>query len=172
MTTDISLKNYSYTSPRGYEGAPAGTTVNFDLRGTLEGFINGDADPLPFGRVVITRADGKQGLPSETGQTVVGVSIALSHYEADKQFQGDTGTPFNYPLTVVKKGIIWMLAETNITKGGDVFFRHTANASPGANESLGRIRADADTAKADAITGIKLLEDAVAGSLVRVEIDL
>lgn len=172
MATDISLKNYSYTSPVGYEGAMAATNVGFDLRGTLEGFINGDTDPIPFGRIVITRSDGKQGLPSETGQTVVGVSIALAHYEANQQFLGSTGTPKDYPLTVVKKGIIWMLAETNITKGANIFFRHTANDPVGANEAIGRIRADADTAKADQITGLKLMSNAVAGQLVRVEVDL
>lgn len=171
MASDIALNNYSYTSPKGYEGAPAASVVGFDLRGTLEGFINVDADPLPFGRVVVTKSGG-QGLPSTTGQVVVGVSIALAHYQADTQFLGNTGTPTNYPLTVVKKGIVWMLAETNITKGAAIYFRHTANDPVGANEALGRIRADADTAKADEITGLKLLSDAVAGELVRVEIDL
>ena len=241
--TDISLTNYSYTSPRGYEGTPAGSIVNFDLRGTLEGFINGDTSPLPFGRVVATRADGKQGLPTKLDQTVVGVSLALAHYEASSQFEGNAGTPYNYPLTVAKKAILFMLAETNITKGVDIYFRCISKATPGANDALGRIRNDADALdvtnvaltsnvatitvaahglavgqvvtiagltetalngthtittvptantftfaltnanissaadtgtidRADLITGIKLLEDAVAGSLVRVEVDL
>lgn len=171
MPSDIRLDNYSYTSPVGYEGAPAGTTVNFDLRGTLEGFINVDDEPIPHGRIVVNK-EGGQGLPSEADQTVAGVSIALAHYQASTQFQGNTGTPSGYPLTLLKNGIIWMLPETNITKGATIYFRHTMNSSPGANEALGRIRANADTGKADEITGLKLLSDAVAGQLVRVEIDL
>jgi hypothetical protein len=171
MTSDISLTNYSYFSPKGYEGAPAGSTTNFDLRGTLEGFINADTTSIPFGRVVVNKSGG-QGLPSTASQTVAGVSIALAHYEANSQFSGNPGTPPDYPLTLAKKAIIWMLPETNITKGSAIYFRHTANSTPGANEALGRIRANADTSKADLIAGLKLLSDAVAGQLVRVEIDL
>lgn len=143
MASDISLKNYSYTSPVGYEGAPAGTTVNFDLRGTLEGFINADSTTLPFGRVVVNKSGG-QGLPTATNQTVAGVSIALAHYAADTQFRGNAGTPPDYPLTLAKNAILYLLPETNITKGASIFYRCINKATVGTNEALGRIRADAD----------------------------
>jgi hypothetical protein len=139
----IALDNYSLESPKGYEGAPAGSIVGFDLRGTLEGMVNATGSPIPFGRVIVNKSIG-QGLPATLDETVAGVSIGMAHFESDANFGGNAGTPDKFPLTVAKKAIIWMLAEQNISYGASIFYRAIMPAGAAGNNALGRIRADAD----------------------------
>jgi hypothetical protein len=165
--------NYSLFSERGLEGHVSSLLPGAYFFGTSEGLFNADDAPIPFGRVIVYKGsvDGGVGLPSATGQTVAGISFYQAQFEASEQFNGDAGTPAEYSVTLAKRNlIVLMMPETNITKGATLYFRHTANTTPGANEALGRIRANADTAKADELTGVRLIEDAVAGTPCKVEL--
>jgi hypothetical protein len=139
----IALDNYSLQSPKGYEGAPAGSIVGFDLRGTLEGMVNATGAAIPFGRVLTNKTNG-QGLPANLDETVAGVSIGMAHYESDANFGGNAGTPDKFSLTVAKKAIIWMLAENAIDYGDSVFYRVIMPSGAAGDKALGRIRSDAD----------------------------
>jgi hypothetical protein len=164
--------NYSLFSERGLEGHVASLLPGAYFFGTSEGLFNNDETPLPFGRVVTYQGvDGGVGLPSDADQDVAGVTFYQAQFEASSQFGGDAGIPSEYPVTLAKRNVIvLMVPETNISKGSPLYFRHTANGTPGANEALGRIRANADTAKADLLTGVRLIEDAVAGTPCKVEL--
>lgn len=171
MSASQVTSNYSLFSERGLEGHVDSLLPGAYFFGTSEGLFNQDATPLPFGRVAVYKGavDGGVGLPSATGQDVAGITFYQAQFEeAD---DGSTGVPSGFSITLAKRNlIVLMMPEVNLAKGADLFFRHTANGSPAANEALGRIRGNADTAKADALTGVRLIEDAVAGTPCKVEL--
>ena len=77
--------------------------------------------------------------------------------------------PASRPIGVIRRGRLWVLAETAVARWTHPFVRFAAG--PGGTE-LGSFRADADTASAAELTHAIFLTDATAGTLVLVEIDL
>jgi hypothetical protein len=158
--------DYSVYQARGYEGQVI-TTYPSGIRNGQ----NVSGVRVPFGRVLV-RGTGNTDcrLPSATGQAVMGFSIKTDIYETDAD--GSPSYPVNRPLNRLLKGEMLVKVETAVTPDSPVFFRHTANSSPGVNEAIGRLRVDADTAKADALPGVKFLEAGAAGSFVKISVDM
>lgn len=162
-----------YSMDTAYEGQIASLQNYTHIKGIQDGIVNSQASVLPFGRFVIEKPSGEAGeiqLPSATGQTLIGVVPFQDRFEKD--IDGNSGIPAGQTAGVMVKGIVWVRAEDAMSRGADVYVRHTANVTPGTFEAIGRIRSDADTANADAVTNVKLLDNVVAGGLARLELDL
>jgi hypothetical protein len=90
----------------------------------------------------------------------------------DQSREGGSDWPTKRPTPVLRRGRIWVMAESAIARWTHPFVRHAA----GAGTELGSFRGDADVvALADTATVcpfILALTDAEAGSLVLVEISL
>lgn len=126
---------------------------------------------IPFGRIVVKGAgDLDVVLPTVTGGYVMGVATKTDVYERGHNANplSISGYAANKSVNVLRKGTVLMLVETAVTPTSPVFFRHTANGTPGANEAIGRLRTNADTARADALPNCQFLETGAAGSLVKV----
>lgn len=159
--------NYQIYMDRGFEG----DVITAEPRHTRTG-INSGVVAIPFGRIVV-KGTGDQDcvLPSATAGIVQGVTTKTEVYEKDYT----TGIPSYLPkksVNILQKGTVLMQVEAAVTAGGSVFFRHTANGSPATFEGIGKVRANADTAKADQLVGAKFLEAGVAGAFVRVALNL
>lgn len=105
-----------------------------------------------FGRACLAVVGAGDQFVQPTGSAGVFIGI-LKHTHAIEQSQvvvGAAGLPVNHPGAVMRRGRIWVVAETVIDDVTDgVFYRHT---TPGAApEFLGRFRNDADTADATLI---------------------
>lgn len=73
------------------------------------------------------------------------------------------------PTPVVRRGRIWVLAESDIARWTHPFIRFAAGAG---GTVLGGFRGDADSASAAVLTSAIAITDAAAGELVLVEINL
>lgn len=159
----------SLTHDIGFEGQLASGQRFVNRVGTFSELFNGSSVFLPFGRFVVANgALGDVRLPSATGQTVIGVTEFVHKYEKDLDL--NSGIPPMREVTLIKRGIIYMLAETALVANTNPFVRHTANPAPASFEGIGRIRNNADTAKADLFTGARVLRTVVAGEIVPVEL--
>ena len=165
-----------YQFVRGYEGQVANIQDYRHIGGTQETFVNGSTEFLPFGRVVVRNAADPSclELPSAPGQEALGVAILNDRFMAFQDDPRSTGYPPNQVTPILRKGVIYMVAETALTRGGALFFRHTENAVPSANEALGRVRADADGGNAEAFAAgtFRVTEDVLAGEIVAILFDL
>lgn len=113
---------------------------------------------ITFGKGVIATAnEGETTLPSATGFIFTGVSIqsqkAQTNAAAAAQYNIDDAVP------VLRKGRIWVLAETVVDPTQPVYLRHTANAGTTAP---GRFGNTADTANADQIANARWLTKTTA----------
>lgn len=165
-----------YFLEKGFEGQVANIQDYRHIAGTQEEYVNGMSEYLPFGRVVVRDLTDatKLSLPSQTGQTPLGIAIYNDRFMAQSDDPRVTGFPPNQTVPVLKKGVIYMLAETALTVGGALFFRHTVSASPTAFTAIGRVRNNADTATADAFPAgtFRVTENVAAGEIVAVHFDL
>lgn len=127
-----------------------------------------------FGRAcLLVVTDGDQFV-QPTGSAGVFLGV-LQHSHAIEQSQvvaGAAGLPVNHPGAVIRRGRVWVVAETIIDDLNDgVFYRHT---TPGADpEALGRFRNDADTADATLIPDARWVRVTTAtGALTVIELNL
>lgn len=126
-----------------------------------------------FGRACLAvTTDGDQFV-QPTGSAGVFLGI-LQHSHAIEQGQvtaGGAGLPVNHPGAVVRRGRVWVVAETVIadTTAG-VFYRH---ASPGADpEFFGRL-SDTDDVNTTAILNARWVRvTSAVGALTIVELNL
>ena len=127
-----------------------------------------------FGRACLLVVTDEEKFVQPTGSAGVFIGI-LQHSHAIEQSQvtgGAAGLPVNHPGAVVRRGRIWVVAETTIDDLNDgVFYRHT---SPGSDpEQLGRFRNDADTADATLIPDARWRKiTTAAGQFTIVELSL
>lgn len=165
----------TYLRPKGFEGQVANIQAYRFIKGTQEEFTNGSGDYIPFGSLVIrdTTDPTKVTLP-EAGETVIGVAILNDRFMAKTDNPRVTGFPPNETVPVLVKGVIYLVAETAVTRNGNLFVRVADEASPAANDRIGRVRADASGGNAEALTAgtYRVLEAAAAGEIVPVEFDL
>lgn len=170
----LDFNRYAYV--RGYEGQVANIQDYRHIAGTQEGYVNGTSDYIPFGRVVVRNATDPNSLelPSATGQTPLGVAILNDRFMAKSDDPRVTGFPPNQMIPVLKKGVIYMIAEVALAIGDPLFFRHTVSAAPTDFTAIGRVRNDADTATADAFPAgtFRVTEAAAAGEIVAIHFDL
>lgn len=135
--------SYSSSHSVAYEGTRADSRKCEVFAGRNNAVVE-----IPFGRVCVF--DSGTGtselafkLPSATGQKVMGVLLGdLAH----EQTVGATlvGLAASAMGNLLTEGSIWMIPEQDVTIADPVFFRHTANGSPGASDAIGRVRKDID----------------------------
>lgn len=87
----------------------------------------------------------------------------------DQSREGGVDYPAARPTPVVRRGRIWVTAESAVTRFTQCFIRYAAGA--GGTE-LGSFRADVDTASAAACPWAMFITDATAGALAIVEISI
>jgi len=111
---------------------------------------------IPWGRAVVVGAsadDQSAKLPTATGQKFRGVADRLPSTSdpsaADAGNQGKVA-PF-MEFSAVYEGQILVEVDMAVAVGDPVYFRHTT--AGGGADDVGTFRKDADTNKADAITG-------------------
>jgi hypothetical protein len=75
----------------------------------------------------------------------------------------------NPPRRIVRRGLVWVTVEENVSDGDDVYVRY---ASGGGGTQLGAFRKSADTATAAQLTGAKYRGGATAGNVCKVEVNL
>ncbi len=159
MGTTVQTSYDQYMDKR-YAGqidtASIGDNISMIIKGSNVGF--GLA-------VVQDTADGNCKVATATGGTFRGVTVRNLNVNNSDAGVGEYLE--NAPISLRRFGEIVVLTEVAVTKDDAVFFRHTAN---GTLDTLGAFRDDADTAKADAITGATFAESVGAGELVRIKL--
>ena len=98
---------------------------------------------------------------SSTGQNVAGLVLKSDMHNVDVIAK-------NKNITLGKDGNFYVYCETPITKGSKLFIRHTTTTT----ETVGDVRADADTDKADQFTGVEAMETLTEAGILKVSINL
>lgn len=117
-------------------------------------------------------ADDTCDVPAAAGDvTTTGFGIGIRNV-AQEPHNGtgsiDGGTVEFNPLqqiSILEKGVIWVLTEAAVNYGDPAFARITAN---GGNTTLGKLGKTADSGNATAITGAKFIDTIAAAGLARV----
>lgn len=143
--------NYQLYMDKGYEGQ-----IITSVPHTIRKYTNGHSDVLPYGLgVTLDSSDpGLIKLFSATGQFFAGI-LTLDYYHEDQVKNlafGLPGIPVKGDASVGEIGEFLVFSEQAVSPTDPVFCRHTAG---GANIVPGRFRKDADTAKADQVTGAR-----------------
>lgn len=134
---------------------------------------NNSGAELPYGRAVVHdtgagTSDTAVKLPSLAGDVIRGVAL----YEHAHEIQ-TTGIPDDGMVSIASRGQVWMETEQAVTPSSPVFVRYNAAGATGTNPAVGKVRLDADTAKAvDMSSRARFLTSAAAGGLVLVEWNL
>lgn len=158
---------------RGYEGQVARAEDYVARTG-----YNSTNAVIPFGRAVV-RGTGSNGtdtaisLPSATGQQFMGIALKTDVYEKNERSlnaQGEFGYEPKVPMAYLVEGLFYGYAEEAVSPSDTVYFRHTLNGSPAAQERIGRFRNDADTAKCDAAPRLRFLEATTGPGLVLMQV--
>jgi hypothetical protein len=82
------------------------------------------------------------------------------------------GIPQNGQCSVLRHGTVWVRCEQAMTPADPVFVRYTLAGATGTSPALGKIRKDADTAKAVAVPRCQVVIGAAAGELCLVQVNL
>jgi hypothetical protein len=106
-------------------------------------------------------------LPAAAGDVIKPGAMGITFLDATRE--GGSDFPALRPLGVIRRGRLWVLAESAVARWTHPFVRFAAGA--GGTE-LGSFRGDVDTASAAQVPQAIFLTDAAAGELVLVEIDL
>lgn len=108
---------------------------------------------IPFGRAVVRISGSEMGakLPDATGQQFLGVAERI-HSVVDPSNANASDPAKISPLqtfSAVYDGLMLVETDMTVAPGDPVYFRHTT----ASGDDVGKFRMDADTNKADAITG-------------------
>lgn len=88
--------------------------------------------------------------------------------EAGAAYATSLSIPGNDCLNVLHQGRCWVITESAVVKGGDVYARY---ATGSGGSTLGSIRGDTDSTTAAQYPRAKFLTSAAAGGLVQVEVN-
>ncbi len=125
---------------------------------------------IPFGRAVTNRTgagttERSARLPTATGETFAGITERIhSNVDVTNASPADdigAVAPFS-DFTVGKEGEWLVEVDEAVDESSNVFFRHTLGGDAGA---VGTFRTDADTARADQITGAKFVSRTTGAGL-------
>lgn len=110
--------------------------------------------------VVRGTADNQAKVPTATGQKFLGVAVrSLAAYaSADDISKYADETVFS----VIEDGFVWVSVDEAVVAGDPVYFIHTGN--------VGRFRTDANTDKADIVTGATFETSADANGLALIKL--
>jgi len=153
--------SYSEEHSAAYEGQRATLGLTNIFSKVAEG---GD---IPFGRAVVRgTADNQAKLPSETGQSFLGVTEMTTAWSvnADDLHVYEEHREMN----IIDFGEIWVYTEQSVVPGDPVYFRHTAATAP--LDVVGRFRKDANTDEADLIEGATFETTTSAGGLAKIKL--
>ena len=127
-------------------------------------YISNDPATIPYGVVVVQGTSDHQAiLPTTTARTPVGVSV----FRGDVEDRG--GYVRNQAMNVLKKGVVYMIAEEAITVGAPILFRHGGTVT-GA-QGIGRAAVTA-SANHTALGSAVAHTSAAAGQMVAVYLNL
>lgn len=127
---------------------------------------------VPFGTFVCRRATPADPVSHCANPEVAGsvtaraIGIAL---KSEMQGSSGTGYAINDGVAILTKGKCYVNVEGVVTDGQDLFVRFAAGAG---GSQLGAFRADADTATAVALPGLKARQTTTGAGLCLVEINL
>lgn len=162
----MSQTSYSVNMAKAYEGGHGELT-------RVTGRRNNSGAAIPFGRFVVFDAgagttDLAAKLPAATTDVVVGVAM----HDHSRELPTD-GVPDDAMFNAVAQGQVWMTCETDMTPASPVFCRAVVAGATGTSPAAGKIRNDADTAKAIDMSGrARIIMGALAGGLCLVEVNL
>jgi hypothetical protein len=159
---------YGLTLTAAYEGM-----AKVERGGARSGRNNSGAE-IPYGRIVVY--DSGAGLsdmpisfklPATSGDKILGGLMYEQAHEGTV-----TGVPDDAINSIVHQGKMWILTEQAVTPADPVFVRYDISGATGTSPALGKVRKDADTAKAVALTNAQFMSTAAAGALVEVMFNL
>lgn len=96
-------------------------------------------------------------IPAATSFIFAGVTV-MSHAVNNRELAGLGAIPATHPINLLKRGYIFLVCEDGCEPGDPVYLRHTTNGTL----TRGHFRTDADTNRADAITGARWVTGADA----------
>jgi len=154
----------------GKEGFIAESRINAQI---MSGNAGG---AIPPGRFVKVTSSGVAGavtpivdLPTLTAHVTGDLSFGFTLQ--DPSAASTTGENPGYvqydQIPILREGVMWAISEDAVaTWGLPVFVRFTAG---GAGQTVGRVRTDADTAKAVALPGATFMGTCAAEGLIKIE---
>lgn len=141
-----------------------------------ETYLQGEASAeIPFGVAVAEGAIGANGTPNkgilmvDATSVIAGVLMHQHTYAKDNEL-GTTGLKPLVPMTLVKRGLMWVIVEDAVTKDNTAFVRHTANGA--GKLQKGAFRSDADTANAIKARGFTYRSSTTGAGIALVEVDV
>jgi hypothetical protein len=174
-----------------FEGQIA-TSAPRILDGVVQGYENGMAGKLPFGRVVVVNPSDTTGkgliLPTAAAATQPPLGVTFLNEEWGLPFSdllraptvayGSNPAPIaeneiGYPqgtnvlVGVMTVGDVWMITEEAVVPGDPVFYRYASGA---AGTVLGRVRKTNVTNETSSLPGARFHRVAAANSLVIVRL--
>jgi len=150
-TTVVGTTNCSIVAQIGNSAA-----IGFGL------FVCQDLLYIDVARVPIVTAD-----VTATGSPR-GITIHTQAIEQFYQTDGGAGYALNAEMSICRRGMVWVAAETAMATTDDVFARYTVNGTT----VLGGIRNDDDTSKAVAIPTARVVRPVTAAGLCLIDINL
>jgi len=138
------------------------------------------AAAIPFGVFVSKDLSNSGGFDKLAGKvpatgtdittlgSLLGVALCEQTLAQDSSVAVPTW-PIKSAMPVMRKGRVWVLSETDVTDGAQIYVRHTAS---GGNTQLGKVRKDADSATAALAPGCVFRGTYASAGYVCVEIDL
>ncbi len=132
-------------------------------------FTNGTDAILPFGIGVVAGtgegATGKVIIPADANGKFEGIVYATDTFEKRSGYTlddatGRVGYPRDREVSIVRRGVIAVFIDSDVSRGDPVYMRHTA--TPGTTGIAGCFRKDADTANAIAIPNATFLKSVAA----------
>lgn len=157
------------TARTGGEGFTAAAGSNTSVAATT---ANAEADPLPFGRLLVTDGVSAQdgellcALPSGSIANAIGVSLYTAKFE---KAAGETGEyPPNAQVNVGRKIRVYVKPEDTVAITDSVYARHTAD---GALDELGGFAGSSGTGLAE-VTDARWIRGSDSDGLAVLQLDL
>jgi hypothetical protein len=141
-----------------------------DPGNVIESFISEEASAeIPFGVAVAQgTADNGCKLPDTNTDFIRGIVVHHYAYEPGTQL-GTTGIVAGEPVSVLRRGRIWVAPETASTPGERIYVRYTAGAG---GSQLGALRDAAVGGETiDATKQAEIRTTAAAAGLVQLDVD-
>lgn len=133
----------------------------------------GNAADIDFGLLVVRDImnENKARVPIvatdiTTSGNVFGITVN-THVENNYQLSGSPGYALDSPMSIMRKGRIYVEVEDAVVQGGVVYVRFSASGT----EKLGAFRSDADTADAAILPNAIFETSAAAGEIAIVSIN-